>query len=57
MKNFIAILLVVLIAFGGFMTWNHLRAETPADVAVPAEGEPAAAETPAEPSAEADAQL
>ena len=55
MKNFIAILLVVLIAFGGFMTWNHLRAETPADVAVPAEGEPAAAETPAEPSAEADA--
>ena len=55
MKKFVAILLVILVAFGGFMTWNHLRAETPADVAVPAEGEPAAAETPAGPSAEADA--
>ena len=40
MKKFVAILLVILVAFGGFMTWNHLRAETgaPADVFVPAEG-------------------
>ena len=59
MKNFIAILLVILIAFGGFMTWNHLRAETgaPADVFVPAEGEVVSdtpADTPAEDAAPAE---
>lgn len=59
MKNFVAILLVILIAFGGFMTWNHLRAETgaPADVFVPAEGEVVSdtpADTPAEDAAPAE---
>lgn len=59
MKRFVAILLVILIAFGGFMTWNHLRAETgaPADIFVPAEGEDVSetpAETPAESAAPAE---
>ena len=59
MKKFVAILLVILVAFGGFMTWNHLRAETgaPADVFVPAEGEVVSdtpADTPAEDAAPAE---
>ena len=57
MKKFVAILLVILVAFGGFMTWNHLRAETgaPADVFVPAEGT-VVDETPAEEPAQAPAE-
>ncbi|MBO5495987.1 MAG: peptidylprolyl isomerase [Oscillospiraceae bacterium] len=53
MKKLITIMLVIFIAFGAFMTWNHLRGESgaPEDVFVPAEGE-IVTETPAEAPAE-----